>query len=155
MLQFYSIAAIILSDQSRIDNIYVSRDISNGFILKPGQFVLCTLNETLDLPDSIVAHVMPRTRFTRLGLLVSPQRCCAGYSGQLQVGVQNVTGNNVSIVEGLALAQIEFEKLESVPSESRIYSNRKNATYQDEHEFRGAILTKTPLRIERKRSLKR
>lgn len=60
-----------LLDQRTVESVYDSVDISNGYILKPGQFVLCKIAERIELPDNIAAHIMPRTRFTRFGLLVS------------------------------------------------------------------------------------
>lgn len=72
-----SAGVVYLDRQHDIDSLYVPRDISRGYILKPGQFVLCSIKETLALPDDIIAHILPRTRFTRLGIQVADQLCNA------------------------------------------------------------------------------
>lgn len=133
-----SAEVLYLDQQDDFDTIYVSRDITRGYILKPGQYVLCTIKESISLPDNVIARIMPRTRFMRLGILVANQFCNASYSGKLQLGVANLSANNVSIVEGLRIAQIVFEELHSAPSDDRLYRTRHNAAYQKESDFRGA-----------------
>ena len=131
---------VYLSHQSEIDSLYRERNISNGYILKPGQYVLCSVFETVSLPDDVIARIMPRTCFTRMGLLVANQFCNASYEGQLQLGLHNVSPNNISLAEGLSIAQIVFERLEEAPSDERLYRNDARAAYQGENssDFRGA-----------------
>ncbi len=127
-----------LNDQSFIDDLYVERDISEGYLIKPNQFILGTLKEKVTLPDDVVACILPRTRFTRLGLIVSGQYCNPSYSGRLQIGILNASPNNISIVKGLSIAQLIFARLESAPSSERLYKNQRTSAYQDEDEFIGA-----------------
>ncbi|MEQ2985560.1 dCTP deaminase [Collinsella sp. CLA-ER-H7] len=127
-----------LLDQRTVESVYDSVDISNGYILKPGQFVLCKIAERIELPDNIAAHIMPRTRFTRFGLLVSAQHCNPSYAGYLSIGLHNASSNNVSLVPGMAVAQIVFEQLSSEPSSERLYRNQKAARYHNEDAFIGS-----------------
>ena len=130
-----------LLDQGTVESVYDSVDISNGYILKPGQFVLCKIVERIELPDNIAAHIMPRTRFTRFGLLVSAQHCNPSYAGYLSIGLHNASPNNVSLVPGMAVAQIVFEQLSSEPSSGRLYRNQKDARYHNEDAFIGSQFT--------------
>lgn len=127
-----------LADQDKIDAMYSSVDISDGFIIKPGQYILCTLNEKVTLPENVIARIMPRTRLTRMGLLVAGQFCNPTYSGILQIGLQNVSPNNIRITKGIAVAQLVFEYLSGTPSEEKLYCNQKGAAYQNEIDFIGA-----------------
>lgn len=127
-----------LLDQRTVDSVYESIDISNGYILKPGQFVLCKLSERIELPDDIAAHIMPRTRFTRFGLLVSAQHCNPSYAGTLSIGMHNSSPNNISLAPGMAVAQLVFERLSSEPCRERLYRNRKDALYHNEEDFIGS-----------------
>ncbi len=130
--------AVNLLDQRIVDSVYKPVDISNGYMLKPGQFVLCKLAECIKLPDDIAAHIMPRTRFTRFGLLVSAQHCNPSYAGTLSIGLHNASSNNIALVPGMPVAQLVFERLTSVPSEERLYRNRKDARYHNEDDFIGS-----------------
>lgn len=133
-----SSGVITLSDQAAIDANYTKIDISNGFLLKPGQYVLCPIVERVSLPDDVAARVLPRTRYTRLGLLLAPQYCNPSYSGTLSLGLRNVSQNNVALVPGLSIGQLVFDHLEHRPSDERLYRNQRNAFYQNEEEFVGA-----------------
>lgn len=103
---------------------------------------LVSLRENIALPESITAHIRPRTRFTRLGLLVSDQHCNSTYEGNLKLGLFNATDYAIKIFPGVRIAQIVFEELKSTPSSEKMYKNKVNAVYQNEQEFRGAVASK-------------
>ena len=46
-----------------------------GYLLSPGEYVLVELAETVNIPEKMVAHIRPRTRFTRSGILIADQHC--------------------------------------------------------------------------------
>lgn len=130
---------IDLSSQAAINSVYGEHHKLEGFILKPGQYCLAALSERVTLPDDVIARVMPRTRFTRIGLLVAPQFCNPSYSGRLRIGILNASGNNIKFTEKMSIAQIIFERLQSTPTEERLYRNQTSAVYQDEDAFIGTI----------------
>ena len=90
------------------------------------------------MSENLTAHIRPRTRFTRLGLLVSDQHCNSTYSGNLKLGVYNATNFPIKILPNIKIAQIVFEELKSVPSLEKQYKNKLNAVYQQEKDFIGA-----------------
>lgn len=135
------IKCLTLKDQEEIDNLYEEIDLPlSGYILSPKEYVLVSLKEEISLPENVTAHIRPRTRFTRLGLLVSDQHCNSTYSGNLKLGVFNATDYAIKLYPEMKLAQIVFEELKGVPSEEKQYKNKKNAAYQNEKSFRGAKL---------------
>lgn len=130
-----------LYDQEDIDNIYTEIDLPiDGYTISPKEYVLVSLNEKINLPNNITAHIRPRTRFTRLGLIVSDQHCNSTYSGKLRIGLFNATDYAVKIYPKIRIAQMVFEELKSIPSDNKLYKNKKNAVYQQEEEFIGAKL---------------
>ena len=111
-----------------------------GYCLGPNEFVLVELQECLTLPADCVAHIRPRSRFTRLGLLVSGQHFNPTYSGKVPIGVFNASPNTLILKQGIRLAQVVFERLSQAPDEDKLYRNKVNAAYMNEEQFRGAVL---------------
>lgn len=132
-----SISTVIdLDDENTLDMVYSTIDISNaGYMLKPGQLVFGTLNERISLPDDVVAQIFPRTRFTRIGLLVHDQFCNPSYKGNLSIAIQNASQNNILLTGQTMLAQIMFIKLQTKPDNNNLYKNKTNSVYQGESEF--------------------
>ncbi len=134
------IRCLDISKQEDIDGIYQHIDISKeGYTISPGEYVLISLGETVKLPNNLTAHLRPKTRYTRLGLVVSDQHCNSTYAGHLRIGLFNATGYPIRIHSGYTIAQLVFEELDGVPSEEKLYENKQNAHYQHENGvFRGA-----------------
>ena len=133
------VKCISLYDQTGIDSMYEEKEIPNsGYVLSPKEYVLVSLQEQITLPDNLTAHIRPRTRFTRLGLIVSDQHCNSTYSGNLKLGLFNATDYAIKICSGIRIAQIVFEELKSIPSEQKQYKNKQNSIYQNEKSFVGA-----------------
>ena len=134
-----NVCTIDLDNQEAVDNIYQELTIpQNGCILSPGEYVLVSLHERINLPDNITAHVRPRTRFTRLGLIVVDQHCNSSYSGVLKIGLYNATKYAINIKTGLRIIQILFEELKEIPSSEKLYRNKPFAIYHNETDFIGA-----------------
>ena len=110
----------------------------DGYLLSPGNFVLVGLEEKICLPKNLIAHIRPRTRFTRSGILIADQHCNPTYTGILQIGLFNAGVNAFRLKKGLKVAQLVFEELSSVPEESLLYKNKKDAVYNNESDFRGS-----------------
>ncbi len=128
-----------LTFQNEIDSIYEKIELPlAGYTLSPKEYILVSLQEKVNLTENITAHIRPRTRFTRLGLIVSDQHCNSTYSGNLRLGLFNATDYAIKIVSGIKIAQIVFEELKEKPSEDKLYKNKINAVYQNEEEFVGA-----------------
>ena len=130
-----------LDDKLSLDNLYKEVKITNeGFLINPKEYVLVSLNETLNIPEKINAHIRPRTRFIRAGLYVSAQNCNSTYSGNLKIGVFNFLNIPIRIYKNKKICQIIFEELEDIPTDKKQYKNKDNATYQNEKEFIGPKL---------------
>lgn len=136
-----------------ISSVYNSLSASDsGFLLSPGQYVLVGLREKLNIPEDIIAHIRPRTRYTRSGIIVAGQHCNPTYTGILQIGLFNASGNIFVLKKGLIIAQLIFEQLSSVPK--KLYKDKDNAAYHNESEFRGAKFGETTWSDEGKKLYK-
>ena len=106
------IGCIELDDQKMIDNMYEERTLlPSGYIISPKEYILVYLKEKITLPNNLTAHIRPRTKFTRMGLVISDQHCNSTYSGYLKIGLFNATDYAIRIVPNLKIAQIVFEEL--------------------------------------------
>lgn len=133
------VRCISIDEQENIDSIYEEINMkSEGYVISPKEYIMVALNEQINLPDFLTAHIRPRTKFTRLGLIVSDQHCNSTYSGILKLGLYNATDYAIKIKSGVGIAQIVFEELKSKPTEEKLYKNKIDASYQDEKEFIGA-----------------
>lgn len=131
-----SVKTISLDDEATLNQLYEEVDLSSApFLLKPNQYILVTLQESLSIPSDLVAHIRPRTRFTRLGIKISPQHCNPGYQGVLQLGLHNVSPNTIRIPSGIRVAQVVFETMSQ--SCDKPYSTKRDAAYQGETQFIG------------------
>ncbi len=126
-----------LLDQKEINNTYKTEDIpENGLMIGPHDYVLLSIDERINMPKNITGHIRPRTRYTRMGLLISNQHCNSSYSGKLNLGLLNTNPFAVVIYSGMKIAQIVFEQLTEIPQKT--YSG----VYQNENGTKGADLTK-------------
>lgn len=136
----HSGSIIDLSNDDDVD-IYEQKIIdNNGYLLLPGEYILAELMEKFNIPSNLIAHVRPRTRFTRCGILIADQHFNPTYRGVLQVGIFNGGANSILLKKGVRIAQIVFEELKSIPDENKLYMNKKNAAYMNENtgDFRGS-----------------
>lgn len=133
------VRCISIDEQEDIDSMYEEIDMkSDGYVISPKEYIMVALNEEINLPEFLTAHIRPRTKFTRLGLIVSDQHCNSTYSGVLKIGLYNATDYAIKLKAGVGIAQVVFEELKSKPSEEKLYRNKSNASYQNEKEFIGA-----------------
>jgi len=127
------------SDKRDLDDMYEKIKIGpTGYLFSPGEYLLVELAEKVNIPPTLVAHIRPRTRFTRAGILVADQHCNPTYEGRLYIGLRNAGPNIILLKPGLKIAQLVFEELSSVPSKERWYENKEDAAFQHESSFRGA-----------------
>lgn len=133
------IRCLDISEQSTIDSIYEIVPLtSEGYVISPKEYILVSLCENICLPSNVTAHIRPKTRYTRLGLIVSDQHCNSTYNGKLSIGLFNATEYPVRIRKDYTIAQLIFEELAREPSENKQYKNKRNSHYQNEREFRGS-----------------
>ena len=83
------------------------------FVLEPGQFVLASTLEYVELPDDIVARIEGKSSLGRLGLLIHSTAGYVdpGFKGQLTLEISNVAGVRITLFYEMKISQISFLRL--------------------------------------------
>ena len=93
---------------------HVQIEDSANFVLHPGEFVLGSTVEWVELPDDIVARIEGKSSLGRLGLIVHATAGFVdpGFSGTLTLEVTNLTRIPIELWPGLPIAQLSFMTLD-------------------------------------------
>lgn len=133
---------IDLKSNMDFERIYQKIKLSDdGYQIQSHEYILVSVREKINLPDYITAHIRPRTRFTRIGLLVSGQHINSTYSGHLWIGLFNASSFPITIYRGIPIAQFVFEKLTGTPTKEKQYRNKGSFQNEQEGDLQGAIIT--------------
>lgn len=99
------------------------------FVIHPGEFVLGTTKEWVEVPDDLVGRLEGRSSWGRLGIVVHSTAGFVdpGFRGTLTLEMTNLGKMPVLLRPGMRICQIVFEKLQS-PAEVP-YDKRKGSKY--------------------------
>ncbi|MGH8957346.1 MAG: dCTP deaminase, partial [Acidimicrobiia bacterium] len=91
----------------------VTTEGDEPFILHPGEFVLGTTIERVQLPDDLVGRLEGKSSLGRLGLLIHSTAgfVDAGYRGYLTLELSNVANLPITLYPGMKIGQISFFRL--------------------------------------------
>ncbi|PSQ50079.1 dCTP deaminase [Halobacteriales archaeon SW_6_65_15] len=145
-----NISCIHPNSEQEIDEYVTDTVIPEGdeYILHPGDFVLGTTKERLEMPDDLIAHVNGRSSLGRLAVVVHATAGVVdpGYSGQITLELSNLGTAPVALTPGMRISQLTFMELKT-PAE-RPYGAERGSKYngqigpqasrlQSDHEFGG------------------
>ncbi len=101
------------------------------FILHPGEFVLASTSEHIEIPDDIVARLEGKSSLGRIGLLIHSTAGYVdpGWKGHLTLELSNVANLPVTLYSGMKIGQISFLRLSS-PVENPYGSKGLGSKYQ-------------------------
>jgi dCTP deaminase len=93
---------------------HVQIEDSASFVIHPGEFVLGTTVEWVELPDDIVARIEGKSSLGRLGLIVHATAGFVdpGFSGTLTLEITNLTRVPIVLWPGKPIAQLSFMALD-------------------------------------------
>lgn len=123
---------ISLDNREDIENMYKKVSINGGYKFKPGECILVPLEEKFNIPANICGSIRGRTSFNRLGLLTAIQHFNPGYKGKINITITNNSTNSYLIMPGIRIAQVVFEKMDTMVSDDLIYGNKNDSIYQNE-----------------------
>ena len=105
---------------------WLSVDISNGFIMTPGQFILAHTAEIIRLPNWVEANLQLKSSRGREGInhllagYIDP-----GFCGSITLELQNVNQrHNIELYTGMKIGQLRFNSLETPPLRSYASTGR-------------------------------
>ena len=83
------------------------------FVLQPGEFILVSTLERIEIPDDLVAQVKGKSSLGRIGLQVASTAGYVdpGWKGRLTLELTNVSRLPVALYAGMRICQIYFMKL--------------------------------------------
>jgi dCTP deaminase len=130
--QHTNIPCIHPNSEQEVDE-YVTETHVEGdeeFILHPGDFVLGTTVERVEIPPDLIAHVEGRSSLGRLAIVVHATAGLAdpGYRGQITLELSNLGTAPVALTPGMRISQLTFTGLET-PAE-RPYGAERGSKYQ-------------------------
>jgi dCTP deaminase len=129
-----NIPCIHPDSEREVDEYVVETVVDEGedFILHPGDFVLGTTKERVEIPDDLIAHVEGRSSLGRLAVVVHATAglCDPGYRGQITLELSNLGTAPVALTPGMRVSQLTFTELAS-PAE-RPYGTDRGSKYQDQ-----------------------
>ena len=101
------------------------------FILHPGEFVLASTLEHIEVPDDIVARLEGKSSLGRIGLLIHSTAGYVdpGWKGHLTLELSNVANLPVTLYSGMKIGQISFLRLTS-PADNLYGSKALGSKYQ-------------------------
>jgi dCTP deaminase len=105
------------------------------FILHPGEFVLGSTLERVQLPNDLVARLEGKSSLGRLGLLIHSTAGYVdpGWEGNLTLELSNVANLPITLYDGMKIGQISFQRLSS-PVEIAYGDERLGSRYRGQRD---------------------
>lgn len=94
-------------DSSELTNLV---EVTEGYILHPGEFVLGSTVERVKLPNDLVARLEGKSSLGRLGLIIHSTAGFVdpGWNGQLTLELTNISGLPIKLRPGMKIGQLSF-----------------------------------------------
>ena len=100
------------------------------FIVHPGEFVLGTTLEHVEIPDDLVARLEGRSSIGRLGIVIHSTAgfIDPGFRGRITLEISNLGRIAVALYPGMRICQIAFEQMSTAVDVN--YARKRHAKYQ-------------------------
>ncbi|MEM4779952.1 MAG: dCTP deaminase [Halalkalicoccus sp.] len=101
-------------------------------VLHPGDFVLGTTKERVEIPPDLLANVEGRSSLGRLAIVVHATAGVVdpGYRGQITLELSNLGTAPVALTPGMRISQLVFTEMKT-PAD-RPYGSERGSKYQDQ-----------------------
>lgn len=101
------------------------------FMLHPGEFVLGSTLEHVEVPDDLVARLEGKSSLGRIGLLIHSTAGYVdpGWKGQLTLELSNVANLPITLYPGMRIGQLSFSML-TIPADLPYGSPELGSKYQ-------------------------
>ena len=109
------------------------------FILHPGEFVLGSTLENIELPDDLVARLEGKSSLGRIGLLIHSTAGYVdpGWRGHLTLELSNVANLPITLYYGMKIGQLSYLAL-STPADNPYGSPGLKSKYQGQTDPTGS-----------------
>ena len=82
-----------------------------AFKLAPGKYYLCLTRESVNMPEDLIAFILPRSTLFRCGVSLRTAVVDPGYRGALTLGIKNESTLEFRLQRGARIAQIVFSEV--------------------------------------------
>lgn len=106
-----------------------------SYKLASGEYCVIKTKEKLKMPYNLVGKIEEKNSVIRLGLVVSGPCYQPGHETYCFLRVYNISKQGIDLIKGFRVAQIIFEELCDVPSET--YDKKIDASFNNEDTYRG------------------
>ncbi|PSG99286.1 MAG: dCTP deaminase [Nanohaloarchaea archaeon SW_7_43_1] len=142
ILNTRKIEKIDTKNMERYDNFIETEKHSadEGVVIHPGEFILGSTLEKLNIPDNLVARVEGRSSYGRLGIIVHATAAYVdpGFSGDITLEMQNLGNAPVKLYPEDRVCQVVFEKMTSEAENP--YDEKKDSKYMGQTGATGSRL---------------
>lgn len=113
-----------------------------GVVIHPGEFILGSTLEHINVPDDLVARVEGRSSYGRLGIIVHATAGFVdpGFEGDITLEIQNLGNAPVKIYPEDRVCQLVFETMTS--RAEKPYGDKKDTKYMGQTGATGSKLNK-------------
>jgi len=131
-------------NMEKYDN-YIKSERHNaeeGVVIHPGEFILGSTLETVNIPDNIVARVEGRSSYGRLGIIVHATAgyIDPGFEGDITLEIQNLGNAPVKMYPEDRVCQVVFETMTS--KAEKPYGDKKDTKYMGQTGATGSRLNR-------------
>lgn len=120
----------------------VSKANHEPFVIHPGEFVLGTTLEIVELPLNLAARLEGRSSLGRLGIVIhsTAGKVDPGYKGRIVLEISNIGTIPVMIYPEMRICQLVFEEISSPIKQG--YNDRIKSKYKNQTMPIGSNITK-------------
>ena len=110
-----------VKDRRTPDVEVVAKYKDEKFTLKPNEFVLVETMEKVNMPNDLLAIILPRSSLFRCGVSLHTAVVDPGFIGTLTFGMKNLSDHPFDIEIGSRIGQIVFEE---VKGNTKLYKGK-------------------------------
>jgi dCTP deaminase len=129
-----NIPCIHPNSEAEVDDYVTETIVEEGdeFVLHPGDFVLGTTKERVEVPPDLVAQVEGRSSLGRLAVVVHATAGFVdpGFRGRITLELSNLGTAPVALTPGMRVSQLVFTELKT--RAERPYGSERGSKYQDQ-----------------------
>ena len=119
-----------------IDNDFmelVNKSEEDGIVIHPGELILGTTKEYVEIPYDIVGRLDGRSSLARLGIIIhsTAGSIDPGFKGEITLEIANLSKVPVCLYPNMRVCRLTFDELSSLPELT--YDKRKNSKYVNQH----------------------
>lgn len=116
--------------KDEIRKYFRSSKITPDRVLRPGQFIIGQIRETIKLSDRLVGNIQNRNSLIRLGINIGLSTFInPGYKGKLPIAIQNIGSFDVTLTPGMRICQLVLFDTSGVLND---YSKKEDSKYHAE-----------------------